>query len=652
MIPAPERLPPALTRLSMRYVMRHGWQSLLMILGIALGVAVMVSIDLANSSASRAFELSAEAVTGRATHQVIASTNGIDESIYLQLRKAGLNVPIAPVVSVFVRSSGLGAQPYQLLGIDPFVDRDFRDYWQDADSQDDRLLIKFLTQPDTVLLSQPVAERYQLEEGQTFSIEVEGRRKQVYLGGVVLPPDRLTERSLEGIILADISTAQELSGKTGIIDRIDLILAGENDRIVGEIERLLPAGVRLETVEARQGAIKEMTAAFQLNLSALSLLALVVGLFLIYNTMTFSVVQRRDLFGVLRCLGVTRGQVFSLVAVEAIIVGVIGSLAGIGLGILLGRGTVDMVSQTINDLYFTTTVREVGLPLISLIKGGVLGLAATLAAAIPPALEAASVEPNTALSRSGLEKKARSVVWLLALVGLLLGGLGVVLFRVPSGGITNAFSGTFLVVVGLAMTAAVLMRAVITAITPISARLFGYIGRMAPRNLVKALSRTAVAVAALMVAVAVTIGVSLMIDSFRYTVSVWLEETLQSDIYISAPSFTANVSFTPLQPEMIAALANYDQIERVDSLRSTIALSDRGEVQISATNNRDLVRERIFKSSLGSPDQLEARFKSGDVLLSEPLANRLGVGVGWTNVTRTRAAVTLPRWSVTTRRMV
>ena len=153
-----------------------------------------------------------------------------------------------------------------------------------------------------------------------------------------------------------------------------------------------------------------MTAAFELNLTALSLLALVVGMFLIYNTITFSVVQRRGLIGTLRCLGVTRRQIFALVLGEALLVGLIGAAAGLVLGVLLGRGLVGLVTQTINDLYFIVTVRGIALSAGPLIKGLLLGLLATLVAAAVPAFEATFTPPRTVLRRSSYEDRARRIV--------------------------------------------------------------------------------------------------------------------------------------------------------------------------------------------------------------------------------------------------
>jgi putative ABC transport system permease protein len=138
-----------------------------------------------------------------------------------------------------------------------------------------------------------------------------------------------------------------------------------------------------------------MTSAFRINLTALSLLALVVGIFLIYNAMTFSVIQRRWLFGTLRSIGYTREQIFGMVLGEAALVGVLGSGLGLILGILLGQGAVQMVTQTINDLYFVVSVRGVQIPTPSLAKGALAGLFASVLAAAPPAWEAASVPPRS-----------------------------------------------------------------------------------------------------------------------------------------------------------------------------------------------------------------------------------------------------------------
>ena len=617
--------PRGLWNVGWRYLLRHRWQSFLMILGVALGVAVMVAIDLANASASRAFELSTESITGKATHQIPGGPLGLDDTVYTHLRRTLGDIPMAPILSSYFVSPQLGDRPLQLLGIDPFVDGDFRSYLNPNTAPDLASWAAFLTRPGAVILSQTLADRYGLVLGANLELEIDGRAHQAFVAGLVNPVDELQRRSLEGTILVDISTAQELTGRIGKLDWVDLILPKNDPSAVQRVQDLLPQGLQVSTVQARQGTVEQMTTAFQLNLTMLSMLALIVGLFLIYNTMTFSVVQRRALFGTLRCLGVTRPEVFGLVISEALAVGVIGSAAGIGLGILMGRNTVGMVTQTINDLYFTTTVQATGIPILSLVKGAAAGILATLLTAGFPAWEAASVPPQAALSRSGLEIKTRRIVLWMAAGGVGMVLAGGVAFSIPQNNLLFSFGGTAAVVVGFAMLAALAMVLILKVIAPVLEKMLGLIGRMAPRNLVASLSRTSVAVAALMVAVAVTVGVTLMIDSFRYTVNIWLAQTLQGDVYITAPSFSATASTTPIDPAAVKAIQSWPGILRADLLRTVRVQTPQGEVQLSATNNPNIGAERYFLWSKDPPQQVWQAMQAGSVLISEPLARRFGL---------------------------
>jgi len=597
-----------------------------MVLGIALGVAVAVAIDLANTSSSLAFDLSTQAVAGKATHILVGGPQGIDEQFYVDLRQSGLGFPMAPVINEYVSSPQLGEELFQLLGVDPFTEAPFRDYLG-SETRDSPLdeLTSFLTHPGAILISQETADRFDLRAGSQIVLEVNGQVKTTVVAGLVQSTDDLNRRALSGILLADMATAQELTNRLGKLDRIDLILEDKNAAQLAALERLLPQGIYLQPTARRSGTLEQMSAAFRLNLSALSLLALVVGLFLIYNTMTFSVVQRRSLFGRLRCLGVTRQEVFFLVIGEALLVGILGSGLGIGLGILLGQGAVRVVTQTMNDLFFVLNVRGVQIPLLSMVKGGLLGILATLLTAAGPAWEAASVPPQTALARSGFEKKARRAVWPVALAGFLLSLAGGAFLLIPTRNIVISFAGTAAVVVGFAMLAPAATVFLTRLVQPISGKVWGLLGRMAPRNVVNSLSRTAVAVASLMVAVSVTIGVSLMVGSFRQTVSVWLGEILTGDIYISAPSLTEVQTSTPINPQVLPILTSLPGIKSVFRLRSVDVDSQQGLIHINASSNPDVAKERLYQTLDYPIDELPEQLRNGAVVISEPLANRLNV---------------------------
>lgn len=609
-----------------RYLLRHLWQSALMILGVTLGVAVVVAIDLANVSASRAFDLSTDAVAGRATHQIVGGPQGLDEVIYTELRTSPdrFNEPagsaFSPIITEYVSSPQLGDRPLQLLGVDPFAEAPFRNYLAGEGNAPIGNLITFLTQPGAILVSADAASRYGLAPGARIVLEVAGHDRSAFIAGLLKPADELSRRALDGILLADIATAQELTGRIGKLDRIDVILPPS-----ASINITLPPNVRIQPVAARTGAIEQMTAAFRTNLTALSLLALVVGMFLIYNTMTFSVVQRRPLFGTLRCLGVTRPEIFALVVSEAFIVGLISAALGLALGVVLGQGAVRAVTQTISDLYFAVTVRGVEIPSSSLVKGGLLGVLATVATAALPAWEAAAVPPRAALSRSGLEAQVRQAVAWIAVAGIFLLVAGAGTLALPTKSLLASFGGTFAIVVGAAMLAPVTMALLMRGATPLTGRLWGALGRMAPRNVLNALSRTSIAVAALMVAVSVTIGVSLMVSSFRYTVIAWLSQTLQGDIYITTPTVTATQTSTPIDPAVVQAVQQWPGVARVDTLRSVTVDSPNGPVRVAAANNPNLGKERLFLSTDRAPEAIWDAMQNSAVLVSEPFANRTGL---------------------------
>ena len=420
-----------LGRASRRYHLRHPAQFGLAIAGVALGVAVVVAIDLANESAERAFTFATDATAGAATDQIVGDSNGFEEELFARVRAgtdetAGVRAA-APVVEDFVvlpresgsapaaaprdRATAPSPQVLRLLGLDPWSEAPFHRAMSVGPNgmlAAGKDLVRFLTLPGAVLLENSTAAKLGLEVGESFEVQIGARRERLTLVGLLRPPDDAGREALANLALVDIATAQEILDLSGRLTRIDLALpegeAGAAAR--ARLHRLLPPGVRLVRAGSRPEALEQMTRAFRFNLRALSLLALLCGTFLIYNTMTFSVVQRRELFGRLRALGVRRGEVLALVMTEAAVLGVVGSALGLLLGIALGRGLMVLVLQTIRDLYFTLAAGRFALAPLSLLKGGLLGLGASLAAALVPALEAANAPPCATLLRSNLESRA------------------------------------------------------------------------------------------------------------------------------------------------------------------------------------------------------------------------------------------------------
>ena len=649
-----------LRRSSVRYLLRHPGQLALAVAGVALGVAVVVSIDLANASASRAFTLATESVTGRATHRVTGGPGGLDEDVFRQLTiDVGVEAA-APVVEGFVTlaeggdggagggNSGAGNRSsgnrvLRVLGVDPLSEAPFRPYLAGLGGPGGASggfeLGAFLTGRRAAVLSAGTAAELGLEPGDSFPVELPASRDRLTLLAVLEPADDLSRQALADLAILDVAAAQELFAITGRLSHVDLRVepGAEGEALLERIRAVLPAGARLEATGARQQTNREMTRAFRLNLTALSLLALVCGLFLIYNAITFSVVQRRTLLGSLRALGVTRRQVFRLVLGEAALVAVAGTALGLGLGILLGRGMVDLVTRTLNDLYFVVSVRDLALSPASLAKGALLGLGATLAAAAVPAREAATAPPRAALTRSQVETGLRRALPRVtaAAVGLL--ALGAVLLSVPTHALLPAFAGIFAVIVGFALLAPVATVGLMRVLQPAAGGAFGILGRMAARGVVASLSRTAVAIAALAVAVSVTVGVGVMVDSFRGTVDRWLTAALSADVYVSpagsGASGAAAFDTAPLPAELEDRLAAVDGVADVFTVRRTLVdtLGSGGLAEPTRLVAIEMPRDELDRMDVREGDRDEAweSFAAGrGLVVSEPYAYHRDLTVG------------------------
>ena len=425
--------------------------------------------------------------------------------------------------------------------------------------------------------------------------------------------------SLGRLLVTDVATAQEWLGHAGRLTRIDVRI--ENEAALAALRAALPDGTQVLSAAGRTRATAAMSQAFMTNLTAMSLLALLVGLFLIFNSVSFSVLQRRALIGVLRALGLTRRQLLAMILVEAGVIGMIAAVFGVVFGILLGEQLLDLVSRSINDLYFRVNVTSISVDTFSIVKGLVAGVGAALVAAVIPAIEATSYAPRLALTRSTLERRARHALPALALTGLAAMLAATVLVLVSGNDLVAGLTAVFLLILGFALCVPLLVRVASKLTAPIANALGGTPARMAVAGIASGLSRTGVAIVALAVAVSATIGVSIMVDSFRGSVSAWLEQTLQADVY-------TGVQRGALDPALAEDFRNIDGVEAMSTSRRAKIEDAQGRTQL-----------RVIEMAPGSyagteildadPDEAWLAWESSDaVLVSEPYAFQSGVGAG------------------------
>jgi putative ABC transport system permease protein len=616
---------------SVRHLLRHPAQLLLALVGLALGVGTIVAVEIATASAQRAFELSLQAVNGSSTHQIVGGPRGIDEHTYVQLRTAppggaAAGALFAPVVSGYV---AVGERVLQLIGLDPFASAALdagaaRGAPALAIHGTDEVRAWF-TRRGAVVMSDALARELGVAADGHFELAVGGVRHRATLIARLAAAD--AGPGFDGLLLTDIAQAQEWLGVNGRLTRIDVRAqagspAGE---FVTQLRAHLPPDLSVRETRAEARETFAMTDAFTVNLKAMSLLALLVGTLLIYGAVSFAVVQRRAIIGVLRALGATRRELVVIVLGEAAVLGLAGAVCGVLLGVLIGRGLVRLVSQTINDLYFVLAVNSVSVPASTIVKALAAGLATALVAALLPALEVVTSAPRLALARSILEQRARYSARALLTVSLLLALAAVLAIATSSRSLLAGFAALFLLLLSVAAATPAALEALASGGARLGAR-FGPAARLACADIAASLSRTGVAIAALGMALTAMIGVAIMVESFRESLRDWLVQTMRADVYVSAPGVADSLE-RRLDPRVIAALLAVPGIAAHSEGRRVTVSSPQGPVDLNAVR---LVPASYagFRFTQGEPQRAWPLWRSGAVLISEPLAWRLSRGVG------------------------
>ena len=643
-----------LKALVLRPILREKIRTALTIAGIAVGVAVVVAIQLANESALRAFRESVDAIAGRANFQIVPDIDPLDETILLSLRplwKEGAR--FAPVIDVegvmeVPRSSsvprgssegqpprnsealrGTRGNPIRLLAVDLISDLHFRDYRyaRIETGRKTQELGEFfaLFQPDALILPAPFAREHGLGIGSRVTLSIGGRRASFVVRGLLEAEGPATAFN-GSIAVCDIATAQRAFGMEGKLSRVDLMLPDE--RLASSVR--LPPGVRMERPTRRNERVEKMLRAFRVNLFALAGVALLVGMFLVYNTVLISILRRRKDVGVLKTVGTAPRQIFAAFLIEGLLFGLAGSLLGVVLGKLMASGILRAVGRTIDTLYVTARPEAVTLTPAVIALGVAVGTLLSLVSALQPALEASRVRP-TAMIRPGLQQRIAHPR-LLAVLAVVCFVAAAFVSNLPAiGGIAVAgYVAVLLVVVGFSLLAPAIVRATSRLSAPLLERGFGIVGRLAAVSLPASLRRTSVASAALSLATGMMIAVALMVGSFRETVRIWVNQTVSSDLWLRPSKGLSNAQVALFPAEVGEAVREIEIVEAIDRARGrdvdygdTIITIGSGDFDVAASRG-DL--PMVAPSS--GREALRNAIRRNGVVVSEPFALRFGKRVG------------------------
>ena len=591
----------------------------LAVAGVALGVGSVLSIQLLNQGALGAFAGTVRAVSGDADLSVLPWAGGLDEALLPDV----LATPgVASAVPLWRAEAALDGRPGEGLEL---VGADLLAAARAARALPPGSLSAAIASPGWVAVTPELAAAEGWRPGSHVRVSL-GTRRATLVVGALVDLRRLAPLASRRLAVMDIAQAQGLLGARGRIHQIGVRARPgvAVEELAGRLAARVGERARIATPEQRTVEASGLLAAFRLNLTALSLVSVLVGGFLVHASVRASLARRREELGVLRAVGATRAQVLGLVASEAALLGAAGTALGIPLGWLAARANLAAVSGTLRTVYLLEGIDAVRLGPGVLLLAVAVGVGGAVAGAALPALDASREDPRALLSPLGVEERSRAG----ALRLLAIGALAVAAAALVRAAAQRVPASAFAPAVGVL--------AAVPLAAPAALGLLGRIprprrlgARWGMRTMAARPSGAAVAAGALAVAVAMLVGVTVMVGSFRGSVERWLEATLRADVYVSTPSWRRARSEATLAPEVVARLRAEPGVVALDLLRQVQARAAGRRITVGGVDATLPGAGRVDLVA-GDPDVAMRALRGGAALVSEPLARKAGLGPGST----------------------
>ncbi len=618
--------------LILRPVLRDPFRMIITILGVAIGVAVFLSIQLANRQTLRSFEESVDLVLGRADAIVHAEGMAFDEKYFQELSHVRKLVKSYPVIEGYGVELKTG-QVVEILGTDLLQDSGIRDFSIKTLEKDLKGLLPLIMDPKGIVLPEKFIPGTNFKPGDKINFLINGIEKTFNVNAIL--ENKGLARALNGnFALMDIAAAQWAFGRIGKLDRIDIeFKRKENFESIREkISEVLPGFLRVDRPERKNRQVEKMLRAFQYNLTALSFVALIVALYLIYNMVALSVVRRRAEIGTLRAIGATPLLVASIFFIEAGIIGAAGSVIGVWLGKYLAQFSLDAVSVTVNNLYTPSYVTEVDFNWLQSWPYLLLGVGLSLVSALIPAIDASRTSPATVMRRGSFDLKifrGDKRLTLLAITSLVMAGIFSLL--PPIGGFPYfGFLAVFFVIMGLSFFSPSALLIGRDLLRGICKKYFGGEGFLACMNLSQNIGRNSLAISSLAIAFMMIISMSIMVHSFRQTVIVWIGQTLKADLFVRvAGGRDIDYQYT-LPGDRVEDIRKISGVAAVDLFRAQdISYNDKPAV-LGSGDFEALSRygNLVIKSGPTAQELFAQMVGQDRAIISESFALKHEVGVG------------------------
>lgn len=592
---------------------------LLTVFGVALGVASVLSIQIINRNAISAFRAGVEATSQGAGLVIEANTPSFPEEIFPRVLATEGVASAWPLVRADAAVSG-SSIVLEVNGLDLSrpASIPFRADLKDSSGA-------AFSRLGWVAVSADLARRMKWEAGDRLTVASGSHQIQLLIGALI-DFRKFFPQAGSRMAVMDVAQAQSLFGSVGRLQQInvEVVPGATTGEVRKRLEEELGPAYRVLTPTDEEQEAQSLMGAFRLNLTAMSLISLLVGVFLVHSSVQASLTRRRREFGLLRSLGATRAQVFGLIMAEVALLGMLGVAAGIPMGYLTARLNLSRVSATLTNLYLLQRIETLHFPAILYLLAVAVGVGGALAGAFLPAWDMSRRDSNSLMAAFTLHEKTVFLARPLALAGLLLMGATLTWYTIYSA--RFRFAGFVLgsaILISLPLFTPLLVRLLLT---PLRVRRFGLSYSM--RSLSERLQTTSFAVASLAIAVAMLVGITLMIGSFRSTVAVWISNSVRADVYISSPSWNRSGSEAGLDPALVRELARQPGVDQIDRLRRLITRFKGRPISVSGVDMDLAGGEVRFPLIAGSPVTVFPELRRGAVLIGEPLARKNGLQAG------------------------
>jgi putative ABC transport system permease protein len=578
----------------------------------------VVAIQIINRNAIGAFSAGIKAVSGDVDLTILGQTTTFPEELYSQVLATDGVAAAWPLYQIDVAWADRDDFFLQVFGVDLLAP--VRLPFDSAPTD----LSQALFEPGWIAVTPSLAQEMGWEIGDPIEVTSGTRRVQLVIGALV-DFQKVSPLASRKMAVMDIAQVQGLLGRPGRIHQIDIQTqeGTEREELILRLESRLGPSVQIVTPQQREEQAADLMGAFRLNLTALSLISLFVGLFLIYTSTQASLIRRRLEFGLLRSLGATRAQVFGLILGEVSLLGLFGVILGLPMGYWVARSNVEMVSATLTNLYLLQEIDSLQLSPSLYALAAAIGLGGAIAGAFFPAIDISRKNSKSLLTAFSLHEKANSLALPVFGMGWLMLMLSALWFWFAGQGWKPAgFVLAVAVLVALPLLTPFLIQQICGRI---KTRGFGL--GYSLKSLGARLQTTSFAVSSLAIAVSMLMGITLMIGSFRKTVEVWVQTTVQADIYLTTPSWRAEAEAT-LDSELVSALAAHPGVVSVDRLRRLLVSIEDKRLSLAGVDMALSAGQSRFPLLEGDRMEVLRRVQQGGVLIAEPLARKSDLDVG------------------------